>query len=162
MRIRFLLGQKHANARRASLGRTGNGAERRIDLAVFPPRYGRLGRPKSTRQRGLTDTGPPARSANHDPTMHKDQVSRSANPTGCGISLVDRSKTGPISSGAGPQSAPEKIQVVAVRGVETASWAVPASFCAPHFPHLLALSILALIDSRAVAPSFLRVRVIRA
>jgi hypothetical protein len=70
MGIRFLLGQKHANARRAGLGRSDNGAERRIDLAVFPPRYGRLGRPKPTCQRGLTDTGPPARSADYGSSMH--------------------------------------------------------------------------------------------
>jgi hypothetical protein len=80
MRIRFRFRQKRANVRRTGLGRSDDGAKRGIDLAVLPPRYGRLGRPKPTSQCGLTDTCLPACSANDVSSMYRIKVSISANP----------------------------------------------------------------------------------
>jgi hypothetical protein len=103
MGIGFLLGQKHRNARRTGLGCSDNGAERRIDLAVFPSRYGGLGRPKPASQCGLTDTCPPACSADDNSSMHWNGGSISANPVAArsreerstkGRSQADRMETG--------------------------------------------------------------------
>jgi hypothetical protein len=74
MRIGFALRQERRKTDRASLSRSDDGSERRLNLPVLPSRHSRLGRPEAPRKHSLGNRRPSTSvrdylSSLHDPRL---------------------------------------------------------------------------------------------